>query len=278
MIDNNTPTQENADKTIEHSKSYAVNKQSVDNKIDLLYEQVEQIDYDVDFDFELRGGGYNTMIKLSNPLLLLSLRLSKIKRVAQVDSLYERVKNEVTGVMEELKNHPYDSATQLSFRYCLCTFIDEMVMSTKWGEHSVWAQRSLLANFHNETWGGEKFYSILNRTMLEPDKYQDLLEFIYLCLALGYKGRYTVKNGGNEHIQDLLTKLHALLRAKRGDIQTKAFTSNIHRKDYHFSRLTPLWKISIGVGLSLAVIYGIYSYVLNKETYDVIQHLDRILR
>lgn len=278
MIDNSTPTQENAGKRVEHSNPYSVNKQSIDNKVELLYEQVEKIDHDVDFDFDLRSGGYNTLVKLSNPLLLLSLRLSKIRKVDQIETLYDRVKNEITGVMEELKNHPYDSATQLSFRYCLCTFIDEMVMSTKWGERSVWTQRSLLASFHNETWGGEKFYSILNRTMLEPDKYQDLLEFMYLCLALGYKGQYTVRNGGNEHIQDLLTKLHALLRTKRGENQTRTFTSNIYRKDYRFSRLTPLWKISISIGLSLVLIYGMYSYFLNQETQYVLQHIDRILR
>lgn len=271
------PAKKNADR-VREEKPHSINKQSIDNKVDLLYEQVEYTDYDVDFDFELRGGGYNTMVKLSNPLLLLALRLRKIKTIIEVEALYDRVKNEITGVMEELKNHSYDSATQLSFRYCLCTFIDEMVMSTKWGEHSVWAQRSLLANFHNETWGGKKFYSILNRVMLEPDKYQDLLEFIYLCLALGYKGQYTVKNEGREHIQDLLTKLHALLRAQRGEIQTTTFVSNIHKQDYSFRRLVPFWKISIAIGLLLVAVYSIYLYFLTQETQDVIQHIDEILR
>ncbi|MBS9782928.1 MAG: type IVB secretion system protein IcmH/DotU [Pasteurella sp.] len=252
--------------------------QLVNNKKDLLYEQVGNIDFDVDFDFHLRGSGYNKMIDLANPILLLALRLKKVHRIEDVQGLYDRVKNEVTAITEEMKNLQYDSAVQLSFRYCLCTFIDEMVMSTEWGMHSIWAQRSLLAQFHNETWGGEKFYSILTRIMLEPEKYKELLEFIYLCLALGYRGQYARQATGVEKIQELITTLHDLLREQRGEVLKKPFKINLYKKDYSFKRSISLWKVSLVVFIILVVIYMFYSTSLDEISQSVINNIEFILK
>ena len=179
----------------------------INEKIDLLYEQVGNVDFDIDYDFQLQTHSYNTLVELANPLLATALRLRKLSYVDDISSLYTRMQNEIMALSEKVKELNYDSAFQLSFRYCVCTFIDEMVMATPWGSSSVWGQRSLLAHFHNETWGGEKFYSILSRTMLEPEKYHELLEFMYICLALGFKGQYALSPHGQENIQNILIKL-----------------------------------------------------------------------
>lgn len=47
-------------------------------------------------------------------------------------------------------------------------------------------------HFHNEAWGGEKVFILLERLMREPKRYQDLLEFLYICFSLGFRGRYKV--------------------------------------------------------------------------------------
>ena len=140
----------------------------INEKTDLLYEQVGNVDFDIDYDFQLQTHSYNALVELANPLLATALRLRKLSSIDDIGSLYTRMQNEIMALSEKVKELNYDSAFQLSFRYCVCTFIDEMVMATPWGSSSVWGQRSLLAHFHNETWGGEKFYSILSRTMLEP--------------------------------------------------------------------------------------------------------------
>ncbi|WP_275051052.1 DotU family type IV/VI secretion system protein, partial [Helicobacter trogontum] len=47
-----------------------------------------------------------------------------------------------------------------------------------------------------------------------PSKYKDMLEFIYACLILGYKGKYTVdKQGDEKTLQYLLIQaLHSYLK------------------------------------------------------------------
>ena len=54
----------------------------------------------------------------------------------------------------------------VSARYALCSFIDETVMSTPWGSVSDWQQHTLLTYFHQEGWGGEKFFEIVRQALV----------------------------------------------------------------------------------------------------------------
>jgi len=52
----------------------------------------------------------------------------------------------------------------------------------------VWSRHSLLVTFHNEAWGGEKFFQLLSRLAQNPQEHLDLLELQNVCLALGFEG------------------------------------------------------------------------------------------
>ena len=82
-----------------------------------------------------------------------------------------------------------DSEAIAAARYALCTLLDETIAGTAWGS-GVWGTRSLLVAFHNEASGGEKVFLILQRLSQNAGANIDLLELIYLCLALGLEGRY----------------------------------------------------------------------------------------
>ena len=52
-------------------------------------------------------------------------------------------------------------------RLCiLCTLLDESAASTPWGGSGAWSSQSLLVQFHNEGWGGEKVFVLLARLHL----------------------------------------------------------------------------------------------------------------
>ncbi len=70
----------------------------------------------------------------------------------------------------------------MAYRYILCTFLDEAVMGTPWGANTCWAEHSMLSRFHNETWGGEKVFTILSRLENEPrDTGRYWCLFIIVC-------------------------------------------------------------------------------------------------
>ncbi|WP_206197454.1 type IVB secretion system protein IcmH/DotU, partial [Pseudomonas viridiflava] len=95
-------------------------------------------------------------------------------------------------------HHAIEHDQMLAARYVLCTVLDEAVLTTAWGSSSNWSTMSLLSHFHQETFGGEKFFQLLERLGSNPARHLHLLELMYLCLALGLKGKYRVTLRAND--------------------------------------------------------------------------------
>ena len=88
--------------------------------------------------------------------------------------------------------HLYDEKDIIKLRYCLCVFIDEMLLHNEIFINSHWANHTLTIRLFNETLGGDKFFDIAGQWLLDPKKHKDMLEFIYACLICGYAGKYAL--------------------------------------------------------------------------------------
>jgi type VI secretion system protein ImpK len=69
--------------------------------------------------------------------------------------------------------------------------------------------------FHKETRGGERFFQLLKKLSQDPGKNIDLLEFMYLCLALGFQGRYRVRPNGLNELAEIREDLYHTIRQQR---------------------------------------------------------------
>ena len=250
-----------------------------DRKGDIAFDTVAQIDQDEDLGFQLRGHSYNPLVDGALPLFGLVIRLRKLSHYDGVEALYGTVRDQISSLDEEVRQHGYDSATLLAYRYALCSFIDEAVMGTPWGAHSRWAERSLLSVNHNETWGGEKFFTVLSRMMMDPERYRDVLEFKYLCLCLGFKGKYGMQHDRNEALQAIIVKLHRQLREMRGEapeVLTEP-EKNIVSRRYRIGRLWPWWTPWLSAMVHLAVVYAFFAISLSSSSELVLHSLHEIL-
>lgn len=69
-----------------------------------------------------------------------------------------------------------------------------MAAGTPWGSSGVYSEQSLLMLFHNEPWGGEKFFQLLAQLAENPGRQRKPLGLMYLCLALGLEGCFRVQD------------------------------------------------------------------------------------
>lgn len=104
-------------------------------------------------------------------------------------------------------------------RYAICATLDDVVLNTPWGESSGWAQQSMVGTFHKETVGGDRFFDLLARLEQEPGRNIDVLEFLYMCLSLGFEGRLRVEQGGQDRHQTIRQGLARIIRAQRGEVE-----------------------------------------------------------
>ena len=230
--------------------------------------------------FALRGVYTNQLLDAANPLFGLSHALYRYDKHIDVARLRKEVGNQINTIMEEVRQLPYDEAQLLAYSYTLCLFMDETVMTTPWGRDSCWSQASLLSEFHDDSWGGEKFFTLLSRMQMEPELYVDVLEFMHMCICLGLKGKYALQADGDAAVQKIIEKLYEVIRGQRGDppeFLTDPLT-NVAPRNYRIKRQWPWWSPWIVAFAVMAGAYGVYSWRLNKLTQEVLQSLDAILR
>lgn len=222
-----------------------------------MFDEARNIDADKEYWFQLRGDNINPLIDAAAPLMGMVFRVRKLAELADVDKLYHNSVDDITAIEAELIELGYDRAIILAYRYVLCCFIDEAVMNTPWGSDSMWAEHSLLTRFHNETWGGEKVFSILQRLETEALTYKELLEFIYLCFCLGFEGRYKVMANGKEEFDKIINRLYETLRHLKDEepeLLTSA-TEHVVNTKFQIGRQMPIWTVFAGFSVALSVIF-----------------------
>lgn len=109
----------------------------------------------------LRGNSLNPMIDAATPLLGMVMRVSDMNSNAMPEHLFTQVVTDVQAVEQLLQEQGYEPGVIVSFRYILCTFIDEAAQGNGWSNKNEWIKQSLLVHFHNEAWGGEKVFILL---------------------------------------------------------------------------------------------------------------------
>ena len=246
----------------------------------LLSESVNQPARDDEEWFQRCGQGINPMVDVVTPLLGLVQRVRQLSRFTEISLLYQQVVADVQMMERELSTQGYEKAELLSFRYILCSFIDEAVMSQEWGGQSEWSEHSLLTRFHNETWGGEKVFVLLSRLQEEPLRYRHILEFIYLCLCLGFEGRYRVMANGREELSLLIDKLHAILMSDLNFKPSRTFHLDLGAKTAcpHPKRQFSLARwLLLGAGV-LLLTFGLYHHQLHSQSQELLRQLGQLLK
>ncbi len=228
--------------------------------------------------FSLRGESINPMIDAASPLLGMTQRLRDITNLDNADIVYRQVVNDISAIEQILQEKGYETGAIVSFRYVLCTFIDELAMQHPWSAQNNWGTHSLLVKFHNESWGGERAYVLLDRLMGEPKRYKDLLEFIYLCFCLGFRRRYKVATGGDDEFSRIFRRLHNQILALQDDTGgTLLHQGKPLKESYKVSNRLSIKRLSIGLFAGLLVIYGFYFFKLHSQSQDILTQLNKLL-
>lgn len=161
----------------------------------------------------------------------------------------------------------YDNTTINEASYALCTTIDEAVMHTPWGRDSGWGEQPLLSLFHQDVSGGEKFFGNLKALGRNPAKHIDLLELFYICLALGYKGRYAVVDNGKEKLIGIRQWLADLIQKQKGRTEPNLSPhwQGITTKKKNLMNTLPVWVYLAIASLLLLGIFMAFLFSLNAN-------------
>ncbi|MDQ5908897.1 MAG: type secretion system protein ImpK, partial [Pseudomonadota bacterium] len=214
------------------------------------------------------GVGLNALEAAAAPLLSLIMRLKNTASHPDPERLRQRMIEEIKTFTVNARNAGLHEKTVFRARYILCTTLDEVVLNTPWGRASQWSETSLLITFHNETWGGEKFFELLDAIIQDPRKNLDLLELMYLCLAFGFQGRYRLLDNGRNRLDEQRERAYNAIRTARGEFErdlSPHWRGSIQDQN-PLVRYVPLWVVAAVATALLLLAYAIFSWLLNSAS------------
>ena len=213
------------------------------------------------------------LIESARPLLNLMVNIRQQYQPEQDSGLYRQVADEIQQLEAQLNTLGIDSHTWVDFRYALCCALDEAVMSQPWGHQGVWAGYSLLTRFHNESWGGERFFIRLSELMTDPERHRSVLRFFLLCLDLGYEGRYRVLPQGEVALQRLRQRLHQQLYPTSSASCALHLISPPQPKQHHAEAPLSLLLYALALVLILTLVFLCYHQSLSQQSQQILQLL-----
>lgn len=104
---------------------------------------------------------------------------------------FGRVQTDVQRLLSETeaaaRNGSVDTDEYNEARFAVCAWVDEVILSSGWSGRIEWQKDSLQRKYFQTSDAGQEFFERLNRL---GQQQRDAREIYYLCLAMGFKGRY----------------------------------------------------------------------------------------
>lgn len=95
--------------------------------------------------------------------------------------------------------------------YVLCALFDESVLTQSTQQASFWQQHPLLQVYFQEAWGGEQVFVLIDNAIPHPQQQYEFLCLGYICLCLGFQGKYAQQEGGMAQLMQLKQRLYQLI-------------------------------------------------------------------
>jgi type VI secretion system protein ImpK len=126
----------------------------------------------------------------------------------------------------------------------------------------------MVSTFHNEVVGGERFYEILSQLHKNPGRSADVLELMYVCLALGFEGRLRVTGRGTSEHSRVRESIYRTLRERHGDFERELSPhwrglAAVHRP---LTSYIPAWVIAVATAAVLMLMFMGFTYALSNES------------
>lgn len=210
-------------------------------------------------------GGLNPLVAAANPVLAVAAQIRHTLKHPDPEGLRASLRRGIAAFEATARAAGSSDETIAAASKALEALVNESAGSTPWG--AAW-----------DSGDGEEFFQLLERYSADPAANRELLEFFYVCLALGYEGRYRAVPEGRSALTELRAGLLERLRSQRpaSDGELSGHWQGVQAPARRPTGALGLWVVGCGVALLLAVLYIGYSVSLGGLSDPVARELAQL--
>ena len=207
----------------------------------------------------------NDLVTFAGPLFDLILRL-KAGIVAPSNDLRPQVAGMLNDFEKRAERYRFSSKIVQVSKFALASFVDETVLTNNFPMRNEWERNPLQLEYFGEQLAGNKFFEKLDSMLKQIEVTQDAVEIYYVCMLLGFKGRYAVYE--QEKLLAIMQETANAL-VKVGKIKPVELSPNWLANDQPAppgKRGMPVWaKIGAMAGLGLAVVVYLVMFLMSSS-------------
>jgi type VI secretion system protein ImpK len=133
----------------------------------------------------------NDLIFFASPVFDLILRLQS-GLIKPSNELRPKIKSLLDDFDRRAERYRFNHKIIQISKFALAAFVDETVLTGEFHLKEEWEKFPLQLEYFGEQLAGEKFYDKLEAMLKQIEQTADAVEVFYVCMLLGFKGKYAV--------------------------------------------------------------------------------------
>lgn len=210
----------------------------------------------------------NDLVAFAGPIFDLILRI-KAGIVAPSNELRPQVAAMLTDFEKRAERYRFNHKIVQVAKFALASFVDETVLTNNFPLRDEWEKYALQLEYFGEQLAGNKFFEKLDAMLKQIETTQDAVEIYYVCMLLGFKGRYGVYEK-EKLLAIMQTTANALVKV--GKIKPVELSPHWLANDQPEppkKRGMPVWaKIGALSGLGVAFIVYLLMFLFSSKFLD----------
>lgn len=221
--------------------------------------------------------GLNPLVDAAAAVFSTMGRLKHLKFCHDLSDLQHTLVQEIEGYLETVQAYNQSDAYLSEYIpitcYALCATLDDVIATTPWGGQGKWNNFSLVAAFNQEPLSQKSFFIILERLVRDPDIYIDVMEFMYICLSLGFKCHFNTSAAEFDHeqLEQITNSLYKRIRSYRGNfsktLSPYSVRASVPQVEQKWFEDLPGWAYVL-IGAGALALFMLTGKLLLNNTYD----------
>jgi len=214
-----------------------------------------------------------TLADLCGDLLAFALQLKRSKDPGDAEAMRQKVDEQFRALETKARQADVPQEDVQQAKYAICAFVDEMILTSSWGLKESWADKPLQLAYFNDFAAGEEFYNKIDT--LRGAKKNAVLEVYYLCLALGFRGKYVDLQG----MEKKKVLMDTILREIRGAAPAGGpggLSPSWQPPDAlpGIVKNFPAWFVAAACGLLIILLFILLSTLLGSSAENLVKFLN----
>lgn len=209
--------------------------------------------------------------------LMLTLQLRAAREYGDPKILREKILQLLDKIEREARQHEYSLEDIQRVKFALVAFLDESIIASDWSQKDSWLSKPLQLQLYDRFDAGEEFYNKLDAMLDEIQLNTEVLEVYYLCLTLGFKGKYGVTEQEKQRVivDDIYHELK-LSNFNKPDVLSPNGDRKEEIREIIQSEI-PYWTIGVGTAVTGLLIYFIFSIFSTNIANSVINQFQMVM-